>query len=310
MHQRGFVGDGRSLPTSSDVTNQSPGLLSYRRCCLDRPVVEKTANIVSPSLRATVSSRIIRRRLTEGHLGSRCPLRVLPSTPTYRRLRLEWNRARGNWTAVGWSQVIFSDESKFSVISDNNRVRVWRPRGERLNPAFGLHRHTAPTAGVMVWGAIAYNTRSPVVLIRGTMTAQQYVHDILQPHVLPLMQWLPGTIFQQDNARTHMVRVSQNCLRTVTTIPWPARSPDLFPIEHIWDHLGRRVGHPTSLNELEERLQQIWNEMSQDIIQNLHALMPDCIALCIRARGGSTGCEILRSFAFFSEINYPFSLIF
>ncbi|GFX36617.1 transposable element Tcb2 transposase [Trichonephila clavipes] len=68
-----------------------------------------------------------------------------------------------------------------------------------------------------------------------------------------------------------MARVSQDCLRTVTTLPWLARSPDLSPIEHIWDNLGRRLGHPTSLNELEARLQQILNEMSQDIKQNLYA---------------------------------------
>ncbi|GFV75198.1 transposable element Tcb1 transposase [Trichonephila clavipes] len=86
-----------------------------------------------------------------------------------------------------------------------------------------------------------------------------------------------------------MARVSQDYLCTVTTLPCPARSPDLSAIEHIWDHLGRRVEHPTSLNELETRLQQIWNEMSQDIIQNLYASMPDRIASCIRARGGSTG---------------------
>ncbi|GFV09795.1 hypothetical protein TNCV_2598501 [Trichonephila clavipes] len=43
-----------------------------------------------------------------------------------------------------------SDESRFNLSSDDNRVRVWRPRGERLNPAFALQRHTAPTAGVMV----------------------------------------------------------------------------------------------------------------------------------------------------------------
>ncbi|GFY00724.1 transposable element Tcb2 transposase [Trichonephila clavipes] len=85
----------------------------------------------------------------------------------------------------------------------------------------------------MVWGAIAYNTRSPLVLIRGTMTAQRYVHDMLQPHVLPLMQRLPGAIFQLDNAQPHTARVSQDCLHTVTTLPWPARSPDLFPID--WD---------------------------------------------------------------------------
>ncbi|GFW80202.1 transposable element Tcb2 transposase [Trichonephila clavipes] len=95
-----------------------------------------------------------------------------------------------------WDQWIRqNDESRFNLSSDDNRVRVWRPSGERLNPAFVIQRHSAPTAGVMVWGAIAYNTRSPLGLIRGTMTAQRYVYDILQPHVLPLKQQLPGAIF-------------------------------------------------------------------------------------------------------------------
>ncbi|GFU79996.1 transposable element Tcb2 transposase [Trichonephila clavipes] len=80
------------------------------------------------------------------------------------------------------------------------------------------------------------------------------------------MQRLPGAIFQQHNIRPHTAKVSQDCLRTVTTLPWSALSPDLSLIEHIWDHVGWRVGHPTSLKELEARLQQIWNEMSQDII--------------------------------------------
>ncbi|GFX09424.1 transposable element Tcb2 transposase [Trichonephila clavipes] len=115
--------------------------------------------------------------------------------------------------------VVFRDESRFEHSSDDNHVRVWRPRAERLNPAFILQRHTVFRAGVMIWGVIAYNTRSPLVLIRGTMTAQRYVHDILQPHVLPLMQWLPEAIFQQDNARPHTARVSQDCLHTVTTFP-------------------------------------------------------------------------------------------
>ncbi|GFV72012.1 transposable element Tcb2 transposase [Trichonephila clavipes] len=114
---------------------------------------------VVPLLGAPVSSRTIRSQLAEGHLGSWCPLRVLPLTPIHRRLCLERN--------------------------DGIRVHVWRPRGEHLNPAFALQRHTAPTDGVMLWGAIAYNnTRSSLVLIRGIMSAQRYVHDILQPHVL------------------------------------------------------------------------------------------------------------------------------
>ncbi|GFY06810.1 transposable element Tcb2 transposase [Trichonephila clavipes] len=97
-----------------------------------------------------------------------------------------WYRARGNWTAAELNQVIFSDEYRFNLSSDDNHVRVWRPCGERLNPAFVLQRHTAPTDGVMVWGVIAYSTGSPLVLIHDIMTDQWYVHDILQRHVLRL----------------------------------------------------------------------------------------------------------------------------
>ncbi|GFU38549.1 transposable element Tcb2 transposase [Trichonephila clavipes] len=75
--------------------------------------------------------------------------------------------------------------------------------------------------------------------------------------------------FQQANARSLTTRVSQDCLHTVATLPWHAGSLDLSPIEHIWDRLERRFGYPMSLNELEARLQQIWNELYQDIIQNL-----------------------------------------
>ncbi|GFV05280.1 transposable element Tcb2 transposase [Trichonephila clavipes] len=179
-------------------------------------------HIVAPSLGSPVSFRTIRRCLAERHLGSWRSLRVLPLTPTHRRLRLEGCHSRGNWAAAEWNQVVLSDESRFNLSRDANRVRVWRPRGERLNPAFDLQRHTAPTAGVTVWDVIAYNRRSPLVLIRGTMTAQRYVHDILQSHVLLLMQRLPKALFQQDNAWPHTARVSQNCLHTVTTLPWPA----------------------------------------------------------------------------------------
>ncbi|GFW69937.1 uncharacterized protein TNCV_1403901 [Trichonephila clavipes] len=62
----------------------------------------------------------------------------------------------------------------------------------------------------MVWGVIAYDLRSPLILIHGTMAAQGYVHDILQPHVLLLMVGLPGAIFQQDHTQ-------QGCHKTAST---------------------------------------------------------------------------------------------
>ncbi|GFU09411.1 transposable element Tcb1 transposase [Trichonephila clavipes] len=70
-------------------------------------------------------------------------------------------------------KVVFDDESSFNLSSDDNRVCVWRLHGERLNPAFALQLHTVPTAGVMVWGAITYNTGSHLLLIHCTMTSQR-----------------------------------------------------------------------------------------------------------------------------------------
>ncbi|GFU71088.1 uncharacterized protein TNCV_1216131 [Trichonephila clavipes] len=67
----------------------------------------------------------------------------------------------------------------------------------------------------MVWDAIACITWSPLVLIRGTMVAQWYVHEIPQPHMLSLMQRLPGAIFQQDNARPYTARV---CHKTLSAL--------------------------------------------------------------------------------------------
>ncbi|GFX04852.1 transposable element Tcb2 transposase [Trichonephila clavipes] len=76
----------------------------------------------TPEQGALVSSRTIRRRLAEGHLGLRLPLRVLPLTPTYRRHRMEWCHACGNWTAAEWNQIVFSGEFRFNLSSDDNRV--------------------------------------------------------------------------------------------------------------------------------------------------------------------------------------------
>ncbi|GFW09501.1 transposable element Tcb2 transposase [Trichonephila clavipes] len=81
------------------------------------------------------------------------------------------------------------------------------------------------------------------------MTAQRYVHDILQPHVLPLMQRLPGAIFQQDNARPHTA-VSALLLLFLGLFDHPDNSNRAY----LGSFGTRRVGHPTSLKELEARL--------------------------------------------------------
>ncbi|GFW79215.1 transposable element Tcb2 transposase [Trichonephila clavipes] len=123
-----------------------------------------------------------------------------------------------------WQKVVFSDESRFVLRTDVNRVRVWRHPGERYNSLHTVLRHT-----------IAYDSRSTLIVMRGTLTGQRYVDDILRPHVGPLRNGLPGAIFQQDNAHPHTARVAQDFLRHFQTLPSPARSPDLSPVELVWD---------------------------------------------------------------------------
>lgn len=81
--------------------------------------------------------------------------------------------------------------------SDGNYVRVWRPNDEHFNPAFGLQRQTAPTHGVIVWGAIPYDTRLPLMLIDDTLLSQRHVQDILEPHVFPFIVVIPADIFNR-----------------------------------------------------------------------------------------------------------------
>nr|GFV04032.1 hypothetical protein TNCV_916561 [Trichonephila clavipes] len=63
------------------------------------------------------------------------------------------------WNVKDWQKVVFGDESRFVLGTDDNRVRVWRRPGERYNSPHTVLRHTVRTAGVMVWGAIAYDSR-------------------------------------------------------------------------------------------------------------------------------------------------------
>ncbi|GFW28701.1 transposable element Tcb1 transposase [Trichonephila clavipes] len=139
------------------------------------------------------------------------------------------------WNITDCQKVVSSDESRFALGTDDNRVQVWRRPGERYDSHHIVLRHTARTAGVMVWGALAYESRTTLIMMRGTLTGQRYVDDILRPHVGPFLNGFSGAIFQQDNARPHSARVAQDILRHFQTLPWPARSPDLSPVEHVWD---------------------------------------------------------------------------
>ncbi|GFX78563.1 transposable element Tcb2 transposase [Trichonephila clavipes] len=192
------------------------------------------------------------------------------------------------WNVTDWQKVVFSDESRFVLGTDDNRVQVWRRPGVRYNSFHTVLRHTARTAGVMVWGAIAYDSRSTLIVMRGTLTGQRYVDDILQQHVGPFLNGLPGAIFQQDNARPHAARVPHDFLRHFQNLPWPARSPNFSPVEHVWNQLKRQMPSCYSAHDLELAVQDLWAHLPQDNIRCLINSMPDRVAACIAAGGGPT----------------------
>ncbi|GFX13843.1 transposable element Tc1 transposase [Trichonephila clavipes] len=124
----------------------------------------------------------------------------------------------------------------------------------------------------MVWGAIAYDSTSPLVRIQGTLNAQRYVQNVLRPVEIPYIQGLPNAIFQQDNARPHTARISQQALRGVQMLPWPAYSPDLLPIEHVSDVIGRRLQTlplPRTNDPLWQMVEREWRTIPQDTIRTL-----------------------------------------
>ncbi|UYV66492.1 hypothetical protein LAZ67_4001868, partial [Cordylochernes scorpioides] len=263
----------------------------------------------------SISTRTISRRLVANGLHSCRPLRRLPLTPPNRRQRLEWCRARST-RMTEWHRVVFSDESRFCLSSDSRRVRVWRRRGERSNPAAIVERPTVRQRGIMVWGATAYDSRSPLLRIQGTMTAQRYVDDVLRPVSLPYLQGVPNALYQQDNARPHTARISQQALQDVQMLPWPPYSPDLSPIEHVWDIIGRRLHafpQPRSEDELWQMVEREWRAIPQDAIRTLIDSLPRRVAACIAVRASASITDIcslfwlsfLASFANSSAISLP-----
>ncbi|UYV77807.1 hypothetical protein LAZ67_15002372 [Cordylochernes scorpioides] len=248
---------------------------------------------VQDTLDHSISTRTISRRLVANGLHSCRPLRRLPLIPPNRRQRLEWCRARSTWMTE-WHRVVFSDESRFCLSSDSRRVRVWRRRGERSNPAAIVERPTVRQRGIMVWGAIAYDSRSPLLRIQGTMTAQRYVDDVLRPVTLPYLQGVPNALYQQDNARPHTACISQQALQDLQMLPWPPYSPDLSPIEHVWDIIGRRLHalpQPRSEDELWQMVEREWRAIPQDAIRTLIDSLPRRVAACIACGGMLTGSK-------------------
>ena len=73
---------------------------------------------------------------------------------------------------------------------------------------------------------------------------------------------------------------------------WPAQSPDLNPIEHLWNHIKTKLGGyeeaPKGIHELWERVETEWEKIEPAVCQNLIESMPRRVEAVYKAKGGYT----------------------
>ncbi|GET52987.1 IS630 family transposase [Rhizophagus irregularis DAOM 181602=DAOM 197198] len=199
-----------------------------------------------------VCKKTLLNYLHEQGFYSRVGVRKPLVTETNRIKRLNWAKERKLWI--------------------NERL-VWRRPHEKYDIECLIPTVKSGQQGVMVWGCFSKNNLGPLVKLEDDQE---------------------NFIFQDDNAPIHTARVVKSWEEEneVNSLPWPAQSPDLNPIEHLWDELERQVrAHkplPKNRENLWEILQEEWLNIEADKYQNLISSMPRRISAVINSKGYPT----------------------
>lgn len=244
-----------------------------------------------------LSTHTIRRCLKKAGMKAVVKKNAPDLTKKHRTARMDFALAHQDWTIEDWKQVVWSDETKINRLGSDGRNWVWKKSGEGLNNR--LVKGTLKFGGgsVMVWGCMLWEGTGFSCRIDGKMDGDLYV-GILEDELQNSLEYYGKTaddiIFQQDNDPKHTCKKAKawfqdNGFRVMT---WPAQSPDLNPIEHLWSHLKRRLADyeqpPRGMLELWERIEVEWEKIDAGVCQNLIESMPRRIAAVIKAKGGHT----------------------
>ena len=177
------------------------------------------------------------------------------------------------------TKFVFTDEKTFTC-GDYTNNKEWVPKGEKPTRK---DRSSNAQESVYVWAAIGQNFRRLVVIRKSharvraarrrnledkpdkeRMTGPNYIKRCLSGAVMNHLIRVKG-VLQADGHRAHYAAPVIKYLDEKNvdyTADWPARSPDLNPIENLWAELQKRVSMHVPLNadELEEAIWEEWNK--------------------------------------------------
>jgi transposase len=211
--------------------------------------------------------------------------------------RYEFALRHQHWTIEDWKRIIFSDETKINRLGSDGRKWVWKEPSSKL-----MAQHVNGTVkfgggSLMIWSCMTASGVGYVCCIEGRMNAEDYTH-ILNIDFLDTLEHYgletDNIIFQQDNDPKHTSRLATQWFENngIEVLDWPAQSPDLNPIEHLWWHLKGKLAEyenePTSMHELWVRVEAEWGKIPKQMCLGLIESMPKRVAAVLEAKGGYT----------------------
>ena len=151
--------------------------------------------------------------------------------------------------------------------------------------------------GVTVCGCFFFDCKLDLYVLDGNLTGQTYRDNVLAPRVVPYFDnhaLADRPMFMDDNARPHIARIVQHCLQQEVdqTIRWPAMSPDMNPIEHVEDFIGRKINQRNpkcqNIDELRTAILQEGQQFPQERLMRLVRSMTRRVTELHNTHGGYT----------------------
>ena len=184
-----------------------------------------------------------------------------------------------------------------SIIFSDETIVKSRPNGEivffRVAPGSEFFEPSNASGGksVMFWGCISINAYGPLVVVEGRNRAESYIKT-LKDYLLPELEAADGgMVFQQDNAAIHKTAAVMSFMEEnqVETFEWPPQSPDLSPIENLWNVMKMKMKalkpRPRSHARMRDACLLIWSELGDDIREHLVNTFRGRLEKCLAANG-------------------------